>query len=75
MKPHPNVLQIFGVVTEPLAILTELMTRGSLDSILAKTEIDTLRVLGIAKDIACGMLHLHLEVSYPGMNVFIVIRI
>ena len=49
--------------TKPVCIVTEYLARGSLDVILRSNEtIDIPRVLSIAKDIACGMLHLHLEV-------------
>jgi serine/threonine protein kinase len=42
--------------------VTEYYDRGSLDVILRSSDdIDIPRVLSIAKDIACGMLHLHLE--------------
>ncbi len=78
MKPHPNVLQLFGVLPVPLGILTEYLGRGSLDKILYSSEpIDLRRVVLISKDIACGMMHLHMEVrgvkqrneNYEGISI------
>src|SRR6185369_2513999 len=45
-------------------ILTEYISRGSLDSILKNNEeIDSSRILQISRDISCGMFHLHTEVK------------
>ncbi|XP_068753365.1 ephrin type-A receptor 3-like isoform X3 [Montipora capricornis] len=59
---HPNVIQLTGVVTQskPMMIVTEFLANGSLDYFLKsrKGELSTTQLLGIAKDVACGMVYL-----------------
>ncbi|XP_068700593.1 ephrin type-A receptor 5-like isoform X3 [Montipora foliosa] len=59
---HPNVIQLTGVVTQsrPMMIVTEFLANGSLDYFLKsrKGELSTTQLLGMAKDVACGMVYL-----------------
>ena len=70
LRPHPNVIQIFGVCNQPVCILTEYMKRGSLDVVMKTPQpFNNNRIVSIGKDIASGMHHLHLEVTPPSLHV------
>lgn len=60
---HPNIVLFMGACTEPdnLMIVTELMNRGDVHSILRNDDIQLslLRKLEMARDIAQGMNWLH----------------
>ena len=65
MRPHANVVQLFGVCLRPcrLALVFEYMEGGNLRQVLDQPAIrlnlsDGLR---IALEIAAGMSHLHAE--------------
>ncbi|CAN6250829.1 unnamed protein product [Urochloa humidicola] len=64
---HPNVVLFLGYVTQPpnLSILTEYLPRGSLYRLLHRpnSQIDEVRRLKMALDVAKGMNYLHS--SYP----------
>jgi len=62
LRPHPNVLQIFGVSVDGPhpAIVVEFCLKGSLDKIVYGSEtISQEFVLKVIKGTALGMLHLH----------------
>jgi len=67
MEPHPNVVKTYGVCKEtdekPSAIITEYLEKGSLRSLLDdnSVEINFLQAIGIARDIAKGMAHIHAQ--------------
>ena len=62
-EKQENVVLLMGITLEPLSVITEFMSGGSLLSYLQKNkssiELETKYkiILGIAR----GMLHLHLE--------------
>ncbi|XP_062223706.1 probable serine/threonine-protein kinase SIS8 isoform X2 [Phragmites australis] len=60
---HPNVVLFLGYVTQPpnLSILTEYLPRGSLYRLLHRpnSQIDEIRRLKMALDVAKGMNYLH----------------
>ncbi|TVU33108.1 hypothetical protein EJB05_24893, partial [Eragrostis curvula] len=64
---HPNVVLFLGYVTQPpnLSILTEYLPRGSLYRLLHRpnSQIDEIRRLKMALDVAKGMNYLH--ASHP----------
>eukprot|EP01113_Clastostelium_recurvatum_P035084 TRINITY_DN4844_c1_g1_i3.p1 TRINITY_DN4844_c1_g1~~TRINITY_DN4844_c1_g1_i3.p1 ORF type:complete len:616 (+),score=114.14 TRINITY_DN4844_c1_g1_i3:50-1897(+) len=64
MKPHPNVILLYGIVTSPsYMIVTEMLEGGALSSILRnpviKMDIATIKLVVLS--IARGMMHLHAE--------------
>jgi len=62
LRPHSNVVQFFGVSEIPnLCIITEFLEEGSLDNLLKRENFDNRQFVGMATDIAAGMLHLHKE--------------
>jgi len=65
LRPHRNIVTFLGVCTEPgnpLCIVTEYMSRGSLWGRLNHpTPISDELKLKWVRGIACGMLHLHSE--------------
>eukprot|EP01102_Stenamoeba_stenopodia_P017980 TRINITY_DN6531_c0_g1_i2.p1 TRINITY_DN6531_c0_g1~~TRINITY_DN6531_c0_g1_i2.p1 ORF type:complete len:335 (+),score=62.13 TRINITY_DN6531_c0_g1_i2:697-1701(+) len=62
LRPHSNVVQFFGVSEIPnLCIITEFLEEGSLDNLLKRESFDNRQFVGMAADIAAGMLHLHKE--------------
>uniref|UniRef100_A0A3Q1F9H1 Tyrosine-protein kinase n=1 Tax=Acanthochromis polyacanthus TaxID=80966 RepID=A0A3Q1F9H1_9TELE len=63
---HPKLIQLYAVCTleEPIYIITELMTHGSLLEYLQKDKGDTLRVsdqIEMAAQVASGMAYLELQ--------------
>eukprot|EP00186_Timspurckia_oligopyrenoides_P003483 CAMPEP_0182444300 /NCGR_PEP_ID=MMETSP1172-20130603/2793_1 /TAXON_ID=708627 /ORGANISM="Timspurckia oligopyrenoides, Strain CCMP3278" /LENGTH=583 /DNA_ID=CAMNT_0024639829 /DNA_START=177 /DNA_END=1928 /DNA_ORIENTATION=- len=60
---HPNVLLYMGIIsedeTQPLCMVSELFSGGSLSSYLSKNSIDTKTAISIANQIARGMYYLH----------------
>jgi len=63
LRNHPNVCSILGICTDPVAIVMEYVSGGSLLSCIAnkKIQMTPTRVVKFAKDIASGMSHLHAE--------------
>jgi len=65
MRPHANVVQLFGVCTRPyspLAIVVEFLEGGSLvDFLKSGASIDLEMALKMARDTAAGVAHLHAE--------------
>jgi tRNA A-37 threonylcarbamoyl transferase component Bud32 len=63
LRPHPNIVQVLGIVSEPmLCIVTEYMDGGSLLTYISGPEkISPEIVLGLLQGIAQGLLHLHYE--------------
>eukprot|EP01119_Soliformovum_irregulare_P012483 TRINITY_DN3246_c0_g1_i2.p1 TRINITY_DN3246_c0_g1~~TRINITY_DN3246_c0_g1_i2.p1 ORF type:complete len:1262 (+),score=408.29 TRINITY_DN3246_c0_g1_i2:142-3786(+) len=67
LRPHRNLIQLIGVCSnpsKPFCIITEFMSKGSLDSFMRKkllSHSDTSGILNICIGIATGMMHLHLE--------------
>jgi len=66
LRPHPNVCDLLGVCTNkqnPICIVTELLSEGSLTDLFnsSKIFIDAGLAVTVAKDIASGMSHLHRE--------------
>jgi len=69
LKPHENVVKLFGVCIDPahpMAIVTEYLEKGSLKNLLddKSVKLSFLQVIKIAMDIANGMSHLHTEKIY-----------
>jgi serine/threonine protein kinase len=57
---HINVCQFLGICTEPLVILTELCSNGSVHEYIKKNgDLDRQTVMHIVKGVASGMSHLH----------------
>jgi len=63
MRPHTNVVQLFGVCVSPkMAIVVEFLEGGSLQDLLRSKEDFNLRMaLKIALHAAAGVAHLHAE--------------
>jgi serine/threonine protein kinase len=61
LRPHKNVVQLMGITSEPLALVTEFADNGSLDVWLSKNAPDTPAKVELVKGIASGMYHLHAE--------------
>lgn len=63
MRPHTNVVQLFGVCMRPyMAIVVEFLEGGSLQELLqSKADIDLHMALKIALHAAAGVAHLHAE--------------
>jgi len=67
LRPHKNVCGIFGVCTNPqypICIVMEYVKDGSLKDLVyeePKVELTSSLILALAKDIASGMAHLHME--------------
>jgi serine/threonine protein kinase len=65
LRPHPNVVLFLGVVQDPVCIVTEYMSKGSLDHILkSDIPIGQSLMIKIMKDAASGLFHLHNEVNF-----------
>lgn len=65
---HPNVIRLIGVCSVPpnLCLVTPWITHGSLEDLLLKPRDPPLNlplkvIVRIARDIAAGILHLHLD--------------
>ena len=60
---HKNLVQLYTVLRDPPAIVTDFMNRGSLMACLAdpSVELSEYRKLRIALDVACAMDYLHQE--------------
>ena len=61
---HPNVVQFFGIYKDPenfKYLVTELLTKGDVKSLLTSSEIslEIVDLLSMAKDAAAGMAYLH----------------
>jgi serine/threonine protein kinase/ankyrin repeat protein len=64
---HDNIVQFRGLVLNPLALVTEYMTRGNAEEVLVRqdhrnfvrTELPLPRIVQIACDAAAGLMHLH----------------
>jgi serine/threonine protein kinase len=56
-------VQLFGVCSKPICIVTEFLQQGTLSDVLGKRKeaITELQMIRWAKDIASGMHHLHME--------------
>ena len=62
MRTHRNVVQLLGMCSEPLCIVTELCEKGSLWSLLSGDEKLPMELrIQILKDVAAGMGHLEKE--------------
>jgi len=65
MNPHENVVATYGVCIDsdnkPIAIVAEYLEKGSLRNLLedTSTHISFLQAIGIGRDIAKGMEHIH----------------
>ncbi|XAR51496.1 Non-specific serine/threonine protein kinase [Bertholletia excelsa] len=65
---HPNILQFLGSIVqgEEMILITEYLSKGNLDDILAKKiRLDLPTALRYALDIARGMNYLHEHKPYP----------
>eukprot|EP01118_Nematostelium_gracile_P008633 TRINITY_DN2863_c0_g1_i2.p1 TRINITY_DN2863_c0_g1~~TRINITY_DN2863_c0_g1_i2.p1 ORF type:complete len:278 (+),score=41.35 TRINITY_DN2863_c0_g1_i2:58-834(+) len=59
ISPHENVVQLLGLIDNPLSIVTEYCWYGSLDHYLYGQEpINMAKRIGILRDVAQGMIHL-----------------
>eukprot|EP01118_Nematostelium_gracile_P012803 TRINITY_DN4735_c0_g1_i1.p1 TRINITY_DN4735_c0_g1~~TRINITY_DN4735_c0_g1_i1.p1 ORF type:complete len:339 (+),score=81.41 TRINITY_DN4735_c0_g1_i1:82-1017(+) len=59
ISPHNNVVQLLGLMENPLSLVTEYCLFGSLDTyILGKEPINMTKRFGILCDVAQGMVHL-----------------
>ncbi len=65
MNPHRNIVQLIGVCSNPLWVVTELYARGSLDNLLRDEQQifpnEPHTRLAIIRGISLGMLHLEKE--------------
>lgn len=63
IKPHPNVVQVMALCLEPLCIVMELASKGSLDKVLKNNDriFEFSLKINWMKQIAAGMSHLHAE--------------
>lgn len=62
MRPHENVMQLLGVCSQPVAIVSKFYENGSLlDWIISGKEMGTSMIVKVLKGIAAGMHHLHEE--------------
>jgi len=62
LRPHPHVVTMLGVVSDPLCIVTRFYENGSLIELLNSEHKMSMTVnITIMKGIASGMLHLHKE--------------
>jgi len=62
LRPHPHVVTMLGVVSDPLCIVTKYYENGSLIDLLNSEHKMSMSVnITIMKGIASGMLHLHKE--------------
>eukprot|EP01114_Cavostelium_apophysatum_P013188 TRINITY_DN3132_c0_g1_i5.p1 TRINITY_DN3132_c0_g1~~TRINITY_DN3132_c0_g1_i5.p1 ORF type:complete len:1448 (-),score=345.98 TRINITY_DN3132_c0_g1_i5:8-4351(-) len=62
LRPHTNVITLFGFCTSPLAIVTEFCANGSLYDLLhGEKKLSEETIFGFVRGIAAGMLHLHSE--------------
>jgi len=58
---HPNICQFLGVCVEPLCLVIEVMSEGSVINLMnnKSVKLDAALVVSIAKQTSCGMLYLH----------------
>eukprot|EP01119_Soliformovum_irregulare_P012216 TRINITY_DN315_c0_g1_i6.p1 TRINITY_DN315_c0_g1~~TRINITY_DN315_c0_g1_i6.p1 ORF type:complete len:437 (-),score=120.67 TRINITY_DN315_c0_g1_i6:295-1605(-) len=61
LRPHLNVVNFLGVCSEPLCVVTEFCTRGSLHSAIREDLIEPEKIPGIISGISSGMHHLASE--------------
>jgi len=62
LRPSPNVVLLIGIVSEPLCVVTEYYSNGSLQKLIrSEKEIPSPVIDKIILGIARGMHHLHLE--------------
>jgi len=63
LRPHPNLVLLLGVVSDPLCIVQEFVARGGLSNILENDDfiIGVPIVLQWARNISSGMSHLEVE--------------
>eukprot|EP01118_Nematostelium_gracile_P011678 TRINITY_DN4179_c0_g1_i2.p1 TRINITY_DN4179_c0_g1~~TRINITY_DN4179_c0_g1_i2.p1 ORF type:complete len:581 (+),score=96.76 TRINITY_DN4179_c0_g1_i2:3-1745(+) len=62
LKPHPNVLSFFGIVQDPISIVTEFCPMGALSDLLGSpANIDMVVAVKILRDVAHGMAHLQTQ--------------
>eukprot|EP01114_Cavostelium_apophysatum_P021104 TRINITY_DN7266_c0_g1_i1.p1 TRINITY_DN7266_c0_g1~~TRINITY_DN7266_c0_g1_i1.p1 ORF type:complete len:488 (-),score=59.73 TRINITY_DN7266_c0_g1_i1:14-1477(-) len=62
LRPHPNVIQLYGVCREPLCIIVQYYENGGLKEYLqTHPDIDWMTKVHIMKGIAAGLSHLHHE--------------
>eukprot|EP01116_Phalansterium_solitarium_P001792 TRINITY_DN1160_c0_g1_i1.p1 TRINITY_DN1160_c0_g1~~TRINITY_DN1160_c0_g1_i1.p1 ORF type:complete len:528 (-),score=120.68 TRINITY_DN1160_c0_g1_i1:180-1763(-) len=83
IRPHPNVVQMLGIVLEPeqpVCLVMEYVDGGSLLDLLSKPtrEVSTAVAMLILRDVAAGMLHLHsvnvLHADLAARNVLLVAK-
>lgn len=68
MVHHPHVQSLIGLAVddqENLCMVSEYMSRGSLNTVIERKELNVMRKLDISLDTAYGMAHLHSK----GMSV------
>jgi serine/threonine protein kinase len=62
LRNHPNVVTIYGFVSDPVCIILEYCANGSLlDYLIKHPNLDKTQLIKIVKGVALGMLHLHEE--------------
>jgi len=61
MKPHENVVTLYGVCEQPLCIVMEFVAKGSLDVMLLAEHIPMKLKVNFIRDIAAGLMHLSKE--------------
>jgi len=62
MRPHKHIVAFYGTCNDPLSIVTEFISNGSLYDLLhSSTKISEDYMIKIAYGIAAAMLHLHKE--------------
>eukprot|EP01116_Phalansterium_solitarium_P002641 TRINITY_DN1278_c1_g1_i2.p1 TRINITY_DN1278_c1_g1~~TRINITY_DN1278_c1_g1_i2.p1 ORF type:complete len:431 (-),score=86.43 TRINITY_DN1278_c1_g1_i2:460-1752(-) len=63
LRPHPNVVLLLGVCIDPVCIVSEYLSAGSLHGLIMdqKASLGLTQCLTALLDIARGMAHLHAE--------------
>ena len=63
LRNHKNVCTVFGICPDPISIVMEYVSGGSLRDLVYQEdfELTTKMLISFAKDIAGGMSHLHVK--------------
>lgn len=62
LRPHKNCVQMLGFVREPLAIVMDFVSNGTVENfVLSRQEMSLAVAVRMLDGVAAGMLHLHAE--------------
>jgi tRNA A-37 threonylcarbamoyl transferase component Bud32 len=61
LSAHPNVVTLFGICLNPVALVTEFLTGGCLEKVLLDPtqQVPTAYMMRFCRDIVTGLQHLH----------------